>query len=57
MGSTMGNDAEFDAVVAELAPDVSCRRSTPFSRLHDGRRAFERLPGAAQFGKLVLSVA
>lgn len=56
MGSTMGNEAEFDAIVAEftagrLAPPVD----TVFP-LAEGRRAFERMKEGAQFGKIVLSI-
>jgi NADPH:quinone reductase-like Zn-dependent oxidoreductase len=56
MGSTMGNDAEFDAVVelfraGRLAPVVD----SVFA-LSDGRRAYERLASGDQFGKVVLRV-
>jgi NADPH:quinone reductase-like Zn-dependent oxidoreductase len=56
MGSTMGNDAEFDAVVqlfraGRLAPVVD----SVFA-LEDGRRAYERLASGEQFGKVVLRV-
>ena len=57
LGSTMGNDAEFAAIVAmfsvgQLAPPID--RVFPLS---DGRAAFERLDAGAQFGKIVLSIA
>ena len=56
MGSTMGNEAEFDAIVAEftagrLAPPIDA--VFPIS---EGRRAFERLKEGTQFGKIVLSI-
>ena len=56
MGSTMGNDAEFDAVVAELragrlVPPID--RTFPLAESH---RAFERLAGAEQFGKIVVEI-
>jgi NADPH:quinone reductase-like Zn-dependent oxidoreductase len=56
MGSTMGSDAEFDAVVelfraGRLAPVVD----SVFA-LDDGRRAYERLASGEQFGKVVLRV-
>ncbi len=56
MGSTMGNEAEFDAIVAEfsagrLAPPVDA-----VFPLAEGRKAFERMTERSQFGKLVLSV-
>ena len=57
LGSTMGNDAEFDAVVDELRQ----RRLRPpvdsVFPLERGREAFERLSAAEQFGKIVLEVS
>ncbi len=56
MGSTMGNEAEFDAIVTEFAAG---RLNPPIDAvfpLADGRRAFERMTENAQFGKLVLSI-
>jgi NADPH:quinone reductase-like Zn-dependent oxidoreductase len=57
MGSTMGNDAEFDAVVRELRAG---RLQPPIDSVFgiaDGRRAFERLASGEQFGKVVVRVA
>lgn len=57
LGSTMGNDAEFAAVVAELAAG---RLLPPVDSVHalaDGRAAFERLTTGAQFGKVVLRIS
>jgi NADPH:quinone reductase-like Zn-dependent oxidoreductase len=56
MGSTMGNDAEFDAVVqlfkaGRLAPVVDS-----VVAIEDGRRAYERLASGEQFGKVILRV-
>ena len=56
LGSTMGNDAEFDAVVAELRagrvlPPVDS--TFPLAR---GREAFERLQSGVQFGKVVVEL-
>lgn len=56
MGSTMANDAEFDAVVDEfrrgaLRPPVDSTHS-----LTDGRAAFERLASGEQFGKVVITI-
>jgi NADPH:quinone reductase-like Zn-dependent oxidoreductase len=56
MGSTMGNDREFDAVAAELAtgrllPPIDC-----VYPLSAGRVAYERLAAGEQFGKIVLSM-
>ena len=57
MGSTMGNDTEFDAVVTELRAG----RLTPVIDstfdLADGRLAFERMEKGEQFGKIVLRIA
>lgn len=57
MGSTMGNDAEFDAIVAELTAGRLVPPVDTVFALADGRRAFERLSERAQFGKIVLSIA
>ena len=57
MGSTMGNDAEFDAIVGELAAgrlEMPVDSVTPLER---GREAMERLASGKHFGKLVLSIA
>ena len=54
MGSTMGNDAEYDAVVSQLRAG---RLLPPVDRvfpLEKGRQAFERLEKAEQFGKIVI---
>jgi NADPH:quinone reductase-like Zn-dependent oxidoreductase len=56
MGSTMGNDAEFDAITehfraGRLRPVID--RVYPLS---EGRSAFERLAAGDQFGKIVLRV-
>jgi NADPH:quinone reductase-like Zn-dependent oxidoreductase len=57
LGSTMGNDDEFDAIVAHfragrLRPVVD--RVYP---LDDARSAFERMARGEQFGKLVVRIA
>lgn len=54
MGSTMGNDAEFDAVVGEFREG---RLMPPIDSVYDlerGREAFERLASGRQFGKVVI---
>jgi NADPH:quinone reductase-like Zn-dependent oxidoreductase len=56
LGSTMGNDAEFAAVVnllreGKLAPPID--RVYPLS---EGRDAFARLEHGEQFGKIVLQI-
>ncbi len=56
MGSTMGNDAEFDAVAAEFRAG---RLRTPVDHVYplaEGRAAFERLASGDQFGKIVLTM-
>jgi NADPH:quinone reductase-like Zn-dependent oxidoreductase len=57
LGSTMGNDAEFDAVVGELrAGRLLPVVDSEFS-LNQGRAAFERLADPARFGKVVVHVS
>jgi len=56
MGSTMGNDSEFDAVTAEL---VEKRPNTVIDSVFDleeSRRGFERLAAGEQFGKIVIRI-
>ncbi len=56
LGSTMGNDAEFAAVVGHFNAG---RLRPPVDRVYplaEGRAAFERLEHAGQFGKLVLRI-
>ena len=57
LGSTMGNDAEFSAIVSELRGG---RLLPPIDSVHalaDGRRAFDRLASAEQFGKVVVRIS
>jgi NADPH:quinone reductase-like Zn-dependent oxidoreductase len=57
LGSTMGSDAELDAIVAELAAG---RLVPPIDSVHDladGRAAFERMESGKQFGKIVVRIA
>ena len=56
LGSTMGNDAEFDAVTAELCAGRLLPPVDSVYLLPDGRRAFERLQSGEQFGKIVIRV-
>ncbi len=56
LGSTMGNDAEFDAVAAELAAGRLYPPIDTVYPLERGREAFERLDRGGQFGKLVLRI-
>ena len=56
LGSTMGNDSEYDAIVAELRAG---RLYPPIDRIYPlarGREAFERLENAEQFGKVVIEI-
>ncbi|HSQ32299.1 MAG TPA: zinc-binding dehydrogenase [Gemmatimonadaceae bacterium] len=57
MGSTMGNDAEFDAVVAELRAGRLLPPIDSVFSLAEGRAAFERLESADHFGKIVVQVS
>jgi NADPH:quinone reductase-like Zn-dependent oxidoreductase len=57
MGSTMGNDAEFDAVVAELRAGRLIPPVDSVYALDDGRAAFERLASGDHFGKVVIKVS
>jgi NADPH:quinone reductase-like Zn-dependent oxidoreductase len=57
LGSTMGNDAEFAAVVEHFNTG---RLRPPIDRVYplaEGRAAFERLAEGKQFGKLVVTIA
>ena len=57
LGSTMGSDAEFDAIVDHVRAG---RLLPPVDRvfeLADGRAAYERLARGDQFGKIVLAVS
>lgn len=55
MGSTMGNDAEFDAVVAELGRGKLLPVIDSVFPLERGRQAFERMANGSQFGKIVIT--
>jgi NADPH:quinone reductase-like Zn-dependent oxidoreductase len=56
MGSTMGNDAEFGTVAAELAAGRLLPTIDSVFDLEDGRSAFERMADGRQFGKIVLRI-
>ncbi len=56
LGSTMGNDAEFEAIVAELAAGRLKPTVDVVMPLAEGRAAFARMEAGAQFGKIVLQV-
>lgn len=56
LGSTMGNDAEFAAIVGHFNAG---RLRPPVDRVYplaEGRAAFERMSHAEQFGKIVLRI-
>jgi len=57
LGSTMGNDAEFGAIVQELEKGRLIPPVDSVFDLADGRAAFERLQTAGQFGKVVVRVS
>jgi NADPH:quinone reductase-like Zn-dependent oxidoreductase len=57
LGSTMGNDAEFDAIVNELRAGRLLPPVDSVFELKDGRAAFQRMERAEQFGKIVVRVS
>jgi NADPH:quinone reductase-like Zn-dependent oxidoreductase len=57
MGSTMGNDAEMDAVTDELCAWRLLPLIDSTFSLEDGRKAFERMVNGDQFGKIVVRIA
>ncbi|HET7630976.1 MAG TPA: zinc-binding dehydrogenase [Gemmatimonadaceae bacterium] len=56
LGSTMGNDAEFDAVVEQLRAGRLLPPVDGVWPLARGRDAFARLQSGGQFGKVVLEI-
>lgn len=56
MGSTMGTDAEYDAIVAELRAGRLVPPVDSVWPLARGREAYERLASGAQFGKVVVRI-
>jgi NADPH:quinone reductase-like Zn-dependent oxidoreductase len=57
MGSTMGSEAEFAAVVAEFTAGGLTMAVDSVFPLEGGRKAFERVSSGAHFGKVVLRVS
>lgn len=57
IGSTMGNDSEFAMVVDEFNRGNLIPHVDSVFDLEDGRKAFEHLERAEQFGKIVLRVS
>ena len=56
MGSTMGNDSEFEKVVEELNAGRLAPVIDSTFALENGREAFERMAAGEQFGKIVLDI-
>lgn len=56
MGSTMGSDAEFAAIVGEFRAGKLEPVVDSVYPIEQGRQAFERLASGQQFGKVVISV-
>ena len=57
LGSTMGNDEEFDAIVEHFRAGRLRPVVDSVHPLDDARSAFERMAGGEQFGKLVVRIA
>ena len=56
MGSTMGNESEFDAVASEFAAGRLTPLIDSVFDISQGRKAFERLQSGQQFGKVVVRI-
>jgi NADPH:quinone reductase-like Zn-dependent oxidoreductase len=56
LGSTMGNDAEFEAITALFSAGLLRPPVDRVYPLGEGRAAFARLADGAQFGKIVLRI-
>ena len=56
MGSTMGNDAEFDAITNEYCAGRLTPLVDSVFDISQGRQAFERLQSGQQFGKIVVRI-
>ncbi len=57
MGSTMGNDSEFAAVVKAFNEGRLIPTIDSVYQLEDGKAAFARMASAQQFGKIVVAIA
>ncbi len=57
LGSTMGSDAEFDAIVEQLRAGRLLPPVDGVYELDEGRAAYERLQRGEQFGKVVMAVS
>jgi NADPH:quinone reductase-like Zn-dependent oxidoreductase len=56
LGSTMGNDSEFDAVASEFSDGKLLPLVDSVFDISQGRQAFERLQSGQQFGKIVVRI-
>jgi len=56
MGSTMGNEAEFEAVTSEFHAGHLTPLVDSVFDISQGRQAFERLQSGQQFGKIVVRI-
>jgi NADPH:quinone reductase-like Zn-dependent oxidoreductase len=56
LGSTMGNEAEFDAVANEYRAGRLTSLVDSVFDISQGRKAFERLASGQQFGKVVVRI-
>jgi NADPH:quinone reductase-like Zn-dependent oxidoreductase len=56
MGSTMGNDSEFDAVTEELKAGRLLPTVDSVFEIENGREGFERMQTGQQFGKIVIRI-
>jgi NADPH:quinone reductase-like Zn-dependent oxidoreductase len=56
MGSTMGNDTEFDAITKEYRAGHFTPLVDSVFDISQGRQAFERLQSGQQFGKIVVRI-
>jgi len=57
LGSTMGNDAEFDAIVSQFRSGNLFPPVDHVYPLSEARSAYERIEKAEQFGKVVIEIA
>jgi NADPH:quinone reductase-like Zn-dependent oxidoreductase len=57
LGSTMGNDEEFDAITRELRAGRLLPPVDAVFPLERGRDAYAHLKNAEQFGKVVIRVS
>jgi NADPH:quinone reductase-like Zn-dependent oxidoreductase len=56
MGSTMGNESEFDAITGEFHAGRMIPLVDSVFDISQGRQAFERLQSGHQFGKIVVRI-